>query len=147
MLTLYHRKSSFKKKFSVVVIWFMALFMLIGLIEFIHTTSLSLWIYIVPALSVLIVIAGLILRCKIARGFTLVGIYIIMLLPFMYGFMKNISIDLTQTFYTLMLGSLAIYVLSNEKAMELFYIESNPREHLFYPLIAILLTGGYFFLN
>ncbi|MBU1668263.1 hypothetical protein KKC13_07565 [bacterium] len=145
MLTMYHKNSSFKKKFSVVIIWLIAIVMLSALINFINSTALSIWITIIPTLVALIVIAGIVLRCKIARGFTLVAVYIMMLLPFMTAVMKDTPINLTQAFYSVLFGLLAIYVLSNEKAMDLFYIESNPKEHLFYTIGAAVLTWGYLF--
>lgn len=143
MLTICHKKSSFKKKFSVVVIWLMAIVMLAALINFINTTALSIWIYIIPTLLALVVIAGIVLRCKIARGFTLVAVYIMMLLPFMTAVMKSTPINLTQAFYSVLFGLLAIYALSNEKAMNLFYIESNPKEHILYAIVAAILAGVY----
>jgi len=145
MLTMYHKNSSFKKKFSVVVIWLMAIVMLAGLMNFINTTALSIWIYIIPTLIALVVIAGIVLRCRIARGFTLMAVYMMMLLPFMTAIMKHTPINLTQAFYSVLFGLLAIYVLSNEKAMDLFYIESNPKEHIFYAIGAAVLTWGYLF--
>lgn len=143
MLTIYHKNSSFKKKFSVVVIWLMAVVMLSALMNFISTTALSIWIYIIPVFIALVVIAGIVLRCKIARGFTLVALYMLILLPFMTAIIQNSPIHLTQAIYSLFFGLIAIYALTNEKAMDLFYIESNPKEHVFYAIGAAVLIWAY----
>jgi len=144
MLTIYNRKSGFKKKFTVVVIWFIAIAMLYTLVNFLINTEISLWIVTIPAIISFIVIAAILLRCKIGRAFTLVGVYIMMTVPFVSAFIDGTAINLTQAIYSVLFGLLAIYVFSNEKAMDLYYIESNPKEHIFYALGALVLTVGYF---
>ena len=144
MLTIYNRQSGFKKKFTVVVIWLIAVAMFYALVNFLINTELSIGILIVPAIISFIVIAAILLRCKVGRAFTLVGVYIIMFLPFIPALMSGIPIHPTQAIYSLLFGLLAIYVFSNEKAMDLYYIESNPKEHIFYALGALILTVAYF---
>ena len=143
MLTIYHDQSSFKKKFSVVVIWFIAIAMFYALVDFLRKTDISLGVLIVPALVSFIVIAAILLRCKVGRGFTLLGVYILMFFPFILSFIDNSFLNIRVALFSVLFGLLAIYVFSNEKAMDLYYIESNPKEHIFYALGAVLLIVGY----
>ena len=144
MLTVYNRRSGFKKKFTVVIIWLIAAAMLYSLIEFLRQTALSWGIITIPAIISFIVIAAILLRCKVGRAFTLVGVYIVMLFPFLSTFLiEGASLPIIQAIYSVLFGILAIYVFSNEKAMDLFYIESNPKEHIFYALIAGFIIGVY----
>ncbi len=66
-----------------------------------------------------------------------------MLLPFITAFIQGTPIDIRVAFFSVLFGLLAIYVFSNEKAMDLFYIESNPKEHIFYALGAVGLIVAY----
>jgi hypothetical protein len=143
MLTVYHQQSSFKKKFSVVIIWILAAVMLSALIYFLKHTELSMAVVALPAFIGLVGIAAILLRCKVGRAFTLVGIYTMMLFPFLSLITGSGVINLTQAIYSVLFGLLFIYVLSNEKAMDIYYIESNPKEHLFYLLIAVGLLALY----
>jgi len=143
MLTLYHAQSGFKKKFSVVVIWLIAIGMFYSLVNFLINTDISLGLLFVPALVGFVVIAAILLRCKIGRGFTLLGIYILMLFPFLVALITNTPIDIKIALFSVLFGLVAIYAFSNEKAMDLFYIESNPKEHIFYAFGAVILIVAY----
>jgi len=144
MITKFNTNSSFKKKFTVVVIWLIAIAMCYALVNFLIKTDISLGILFIPSLVGFIVIAAILLRCKIGRGFTILGIYILMLLPFVSALMQGTPIDIKVALISVLFGLLAIYVFSNEKAMDLYYIESNPKEHIFYALGTLLLTVAYF---
>ena len=143
MLTIYNKNSSLKKKFSVVIIWLVAVAMFYSLVNFLIHTDISLGVLFVPALVGFIVIAAILLRCKVGRGFTLLGVYILMFLPFLSAFITDTPIDAKVALFSVLFGLLAIYAFSNEKAMDLFYIESNPKEHIFYALGAGLLIIAY----
>ena len=81
MLTKFHSQSSFKKKFTVVVIWIIALVMMISMFKFIVHTEMNL-LWLTPlALAGLFVISGILLRCKIARWFTLLSMYTFVFSP------------------------------------------------------------------
>jgi len=144
MLAKFNINSSFKKKFTVVIIWFIAIAMFYSLVNILIKTDISLGVLFVPALVGFIVITAILLRCKVGRGFTLLGVYILMLLPFISALIENTPIDIEVALFSVLFGLLAIYVFSNEKAMDLYYIESNPKEHIFYALAALLLTVAYF---
>ncbi len=143
MLTIYNKNSSFKKKFSVVVIWLVAISMFYSLVNFLINTDISLGVLFVPSLVGFIVIAAILLRCKIGRGFTLLGIYMLMLLPFLTAFMTATPLDIKVALFSVLFTLLAIYAFSNKKAMDLYYIESNPKEHIFYILGAVFLIVAY----
>jgi len=132
MLAKFNINSSFKKKFTVVIIWFIAIAMFYSLVNILIKTDISLGVLFVPALVGFIVITAILLRCKVGRGFTLLGVYILMLLPFISALIENTPIDIEVALFSVLFGLLAIYVFSNEKAMDLYYIESNPKEHIFY---------------
>jgi hypothetical protein len=146
MLTKYHSQSSFKKKFTVVVIWIIALVMMTTMFNFIVHTEMNL-LWLTPfIITGLFVISGILLRCKIARWFTLLTIYTFVFSPLvayvMIGELSSIVLVLS---YVLIL-LISIYVFSNKKAMELFYIESNPSEHLPLILLALTINAVYIYL-
>ena len=138
MLTKFHPQSSFEKKFTVVVIWIIAVVMMTMMVQFIVQTEMNVLWLSVFSIAGLFVISGILLRCKIARWFTLLSIYTFVLSPLvayvMIGEFPPINAVLAYLFVML----ISIYAFSNKKAMDLFYIESNPSEHL--PLILLALT-------
>jgi len=138
MLTKFHPQSSFKKKFTVVVIWLVALTMMVTMVKFIVETEISiLWLSPMVILG-LFVISGILLRCKIARWFTLLTLYSLLLSPLVtYLMLGEILPIITIVIYLILLIT-TVYVFSNNKAMELFYIDFHPSEHL--PLILLALT-------
>ncbi|CAA6807563.1 MAG: Unknown protein [uncultured Sulfurovum sp.] len=158
MLTLYSEGSSFKKKVTVVVIWLVALALSFLLLELIRYEGSSLLMKAFPSLIGLFMIAGILLRCKFARAFTLITIYIIALFPIVANFLVDGSILLfsmdTEALFTTteilmtniiwaLLFIVPIYFLSNNKSMDIFFIESNPIEHLFFVAVAIGLIFAY----
>ena len=138
MLTKYHSQSSFEKKFTVVVIWIIALVMMMTMVKFIVHTEMS-FLWLAPlVVAGLFVISGILLRCKIARWFTLLSMYTFAFSPLVaYIMIGELSpIGSVVSYISILL--ISIYVFSNKKAMDLFYIEPNPSEHL--PLILLALT-------
>jgi len=157
MLTAYNNKSDFKKKLTVIVIWIVALVLSFLLVTFIQTSNVSLMAKIVPIIIGTLTIAGILLRCKIARGFTLFILYVLALYPLITNLIVDSSFVFLATegngvfsaeealFSNAILALILlvpIYFLSNSKAMEIFYIESNLFEHILYMMaaaVAILL--------
>ncbi len=154
MLTLYSKASAFKKKLTVVVIWLLALTLGAIYIEFLENQEISILLKILVAISGLFTIVGILLRCKIARGLTLVTLYFLALFPLLSNFLIDGTFILfsfespdmftaTEAFLSNLVWALffilPIYFLSNDKSMEIFYIESNPKEHIFFILGAIIL--------
>jgi hypothetical protein len=103
-------------------------------------------------------IAGILLRCKFARAFTLVTLYFLALFPLFTNILFNHSFILfsanNSDFFTKaevfatnivwgLLFIIPIYFFSNNKSMEIFFIESNPKEHIFFGLGAIGLIFLY----
>jgi hypothetical protein len=146
MLTKFHSKSSFEKKFTVVVIWIIALVMMTTMVQFIvHTEMNVVWLSIF-IIAGLFVVSGILLRCKVARWFTLLSIYTFvfyrLVAYIMIGELSPISLILGYLFVMFV----SIYAFSNKKAMELFYIESNPSEHLPLILLALTINAVYIYL-
>jgi hypothetical protein len=144
MLTKYHPRSSFKKKFTVVVIWLTALFMTFLLIKTVREIDINFLWLIAPSLMALVMIAGILLRCKIARWFTLLTLYTLLLTPFVALIVVQESLSVNILLGYPLLFILIIYVFSNQKAMDLFYIESKPFEHLPLVVLAVVINVIYF---
>jgi len=158
MLTLYSRQSDFKKKLTVVIIWLVALSLSYPLMMFMQTPNISLLTKILPVIIGLFMIVGILLRCKIARGFAMVSLYFLALYPLLSNFFLGTSAILfsaetsglfssIEAFLTNLVWALLfvipLYFLSNNKSMEIFYIESNPKEHLFFIGVTVFLIMLY----
>jgi len=158
MLTLYSDDSSFKKKLTVVVIWFVAIAIAILLVEMILNHPSTLLVKVVPIIFGIFMIAGILLRCKIARGMTLILLYALALFPLITNFMTESSFMLLSPYgneiFTPLeilvtnivwasLFLIPIYFLSNNKSMEIFFIQQKPIEHLFFILGGIALIFMY----
>jgi hypothetical protein len=161
MLTVYSHKSSFKKKITVVVIWSVALALSFLLIKMMFNEGISFLTKVLPLVLGLFMIAGILLRCKIARGFTLVTLYFLALFPLIANFLSKGSYLLFATqsdgFFTqaevwatnvlwAIFFIIPIYFFSNNKSMEIFYIQWNPLEHVLFMLGAIGLCVSYIYL-
>lgn len=154
MLTLYSEESTFKKKLTVIIIWLLALILGAIFIDFLENQKISLLLKTLVAIAGLFMITGILLRCKIARGLTLITLYFLALFPLLSNYLIDGSFILfsfespdlftpTEAFLSNLVWAsffiLPIYFLSNDKSMEIFYIESNPKEHIFFILGAIIL--------
>jgi hypothetical protein len=138
MLTKFHPLSSLKKKFTVVVIWLVALAMMVGLVKFLMETDITLLLSIPLTVLALFTISGVLLRCKIARWFTLLILYTLLFSPLVLYIMLGEMFPFVTVAIYLILLIISIYAFSNDRAMELFYIELQPYEHI--PLILLALT-------
>jgi len=138
MLTKFYPRSSFKTKFTVVTIWSIALTMMVMMVKFILSQEINYLGLISLGILGTFVILGILLRCKIARWFTLLTIYSLFFFPLVNYLMIGEIFPPTLAILYIFLLIISIYSLSNSQAMELFYIDSNPTEHL--PLILLSLT-------
>lgn len=146
MLTKFHAKSSFEKKFTVVLIWIIAVVMMSMMVWFILQTKMDvLWLTLL-SIAGLFVTFGILLRCKIARWFTLLSIYSFVLSPLVAYIMIGESPPIPAIFAYLFILLIGIYAFSNKKAMDLFHIESNPSEHLPLILLALTINAVYIYL-
>lgn len=166
MLTIYSHQSSLKKKLTVVVVWLIAMAFSMLYFQFISYPEISFIYKLIPLILGLFMIVGILLRCKIARGFTLIALYFMALFPLVfYILIMNLFPDIIMpTFFIFSAEDITlfsqfellinytvwglfflipIYFLSNDKSMEIFYIESNPKEHILYAGVAILLILLY----
>ena len=161
MLTLYSTKSNFKKKLTVIVIWLVSFALAYLLMVFVQAPNISLIIKILPVIMGLFMIVGILLRCKIARVFTMITLYFLSLYPLLSNFFLGTSSILFSTdnnglfsFPEALLTNLIwallflipLYFFSNDKSMDIFYIESNPKEHLFFVGVALFLIVLYTYL-
>ena len=151
---------------TVVVIWLISMAFSMLYFQFISYEDISFIHKLIPLILGLFIIMGILLRCKIARAFTLITLYFMALFPLIfYIIVMSIFSDITMpTFFIFtaedmtlfskfellvnyivwaLLFLIPIYFLSNEKAIEIFYIESNPKEHILFISIAILLIILY----
>jgi len=158
MLTVYSNRSSLKKKLTVMVIWLVAIALAYLLFEVMVHEDTSFLTKVLPIIIGLFMIAGILLRCKIARGFTLVALYFLALFPVLTNFLLEgsfmlFSLESSSLFTTQeilmtniiwgLLYLIPIYFFSNNKSMEIFYIQSNPKEHIFFVISAIALIVVY----
>jgi preprotein translocase subunit Sec61beta len=138
MLTKFHSRSSFKKKFTVVVIWLIAFAMMAGMVKFISETKIN-FLWLTPLIILaLFTMIGILLRCRIARWFALLTIYSLTLSPLVGYVMLGDILPIPAILTYVILLFTGIYVFSNKKAIEIFYIDFHPYEHL--PLILLALT-------
>ena len=158
MLTLYSKQSDFKKKLTVLIIWLVALSLSFVLMEFMQSDQTSFLTKVLPVIIGIFMIAGILLRCKIARGLTLITLYFLAIYPLLSNFLvdgsflffateTNELFSSVEAFLSNLVWALLfivpIYFLSNNKSMDIFYIESNPKEHLFFIGVAIFLVILY----
>ena len=158
MLTLYSDKSDFKKKLTVVVIWLVAIALSFLLMTFLQLEKVSLMIKILPGIIGIFMIAGILLRCKIARGFTLITLYFLALYPLITNFLVDGSFiffltdspglfSSMEAFFTNLVWAILfvipIYFFSNDKAMDIFYIEPNYKEQLFFGAFSLFVIVLY----
>ena len=151
-------QSDFKKKLTVVIIWLVALSLSYPLMMFMQTPNISLLTKILPVSIGLFMIVGILLRCKIARGFAMVSLYFLALYPLLSNFFLGTStilfssetnglFSVPEAFLTNLVWALLfvvpLYFLSNNKSMDIFYIESNPKEHLFFVGVSVFLIMLY----
>jgi len=161
MLTTYSSESSFKKKLTVLVIWMVALSLGILLVDMTINHESSFLLKVVPIVIGLFMIAGILLRCKIARGVTLTVLYALALFPLVVNIVTDsafmmLSVQGNELFSSMeilvtniiwaLLFLIPIYFLSNNKSMDIFFIERNPIEHLFFMTGGILLILVYIIL-
>ena len=168
MLTIYSHNSSFKKKLTVVVVWLIALAFSTIFVRFVMYEEMPFLYKLIPLMLGLFMISGILLRCKIARGMSLLSLYILALYPLVFNFMfvwltpdiktsymllysatdASVFSDIEALFTNIawaLLVLIPVYFLSNNKSMDLFYIESNPKEHVLYIVLAVLLIATYFY--
>ncbi len=166
MLTKYSYRSSFKKKITVVAIWLIAFALGTFCFQLAIDEQIAFIVKIIFLILGLFMIAGILLRCKIARGFTLITLYFIAFYPLIskiligilapditingilffetsdMSLFSDMEVFLTNLFWA-SLVVIPVYFLSNEKAMDIFFIDTKVTEHIIYSLIAVGLIVAY----
>jgi hypothetical protein len=121
--------------------------MMMSMLKFVLQAEMTFLSLIPFVLAGLLVVLGILLRCKIARWFTLLIIYTFTLSPLVAYIMIGESSPIGFIVAYLSFLLISIYVLSNKKAMNIFYIEeSNPSEHLSLILLALTINTVYIYL-
>jgi len=158
MLTLYSSRSDLKKKLTVVIIWLVAMILSFALVSFMESEQIAFSFKVLPLILGMFMIAGILLRCKIARGLSIITLYFLALYPLLSNFLLDSSFILfaaetnelfsvIESFFSNLVWAflfvIPIYFLSNDKSMDIFYIESNPKEHWFFLGVSICLIILY----
>ena len=146
MLTKFHPYSSFQKKFTVVVIWLIALALIVTSIKFILEAEVEVILLIPFTFFGLFIAFGIIFRSKTARWFMLLSAYTLFFSPLVAYVMLEEALPSIKIATYLILLTLIVYVFSNKKAISLFDIESNPSEHLIFILLSITVNSLYFYI-
>jgi len=155
MLTKFEAYDTMKKKFTVIMIWIVGIAILAGLVRFLEKSDLSLGILGLIGFLVAFAVLAILLRCKVGRWFTLLGIYTFMLTPIMNAVLpifllpneKIVPVDSEQALIHLVLGGLAVYFLSNKESMDIYFIRPNPKEHIIFAFLATIIIGGYIYIT
>jgi hypothetical protein len=138
MLTKFDSIDTLKMKFTVIMIWLIAIAISGGMYLLLKENNTALWIRVILGTVVAFSILAILLRCKVGRWFTLLGVYTFILFPIMVSLVpifllpdqKVIPIDMQHALIHLLVGGVVVYFLSNKESMELFYIQPNFFQHL-----------------
>ena len=153
MLTRFYSDDTIKMKITVIMIWLIASAISFGVYYLIRENHFPFWmvstIVVVTAFSML----AILLRCKVGRWFTLLGIYTLMLIPIMISILPIfllpnqpvVPINLEYALIHLVIGGLIVYFLSNRESMEIFYIKPSVSEHFLFLLLATGLIASYIY--
>ena len=143
MLTRFYSIDTLKMKFTVIMIWLLSIAILWGMFLLLKESEIALWIQItlgsITALSVL----AILLRCKVGRWFTLLGVYTFILFPVMISLIpifilpdqEVIPINMEDALIHFLIGGVIVYFLSNKESMEIYYIQANFFQHLLFIIL------------
>jgi len=153
MLTLFEPEGGFKNKITVVFIWTLAIILSYLLIRYLMITETPLLYLALPIGLALFSIAGIVLRCKFARWFTLLALYTLMLSPLIaYGLLYLLSEDIYVNMLYLnhvgiyfLVGIFFIYILSNSESMDIYYINTDSEEHYLFLMLSSFMIAGYIY--
>jgi hypothetical protein len=149
MLTKFDSFDTLKMKFTVIMIWFIAIIISLGMFFLLKERAVDVWIRIGIGTVVAFSLLAIVLRCKVGRWFTLLGVYTYLLFPIMISLIPIfllpdravIPIDMEQALIHLLIGGMIIYFMSNKESMEIFYIHFNLFEHLFFIFLGTVLIA------
>jgi hypothetical protein len=153
MLTLFEEEGGFKNKVTVIFIWILAIILSYLLVQYLRTTDFPMLYLALPIGLALFSIAGILLRCKFARWFTLLALYLLMLSPLIaYAILYLLSEDIYVNMPYLNhvgiffgVGIFFIYILSNSESMDIYYINTNSEEHYLFLMLSSFIIAGYIY--
>lgn len=153
MLTKFDSMDTLKMKFTVVMIWIIAIAISIGMFFLLKENSGPLWTRIVIGTISVLSIVAILLRCKVGRWFVLLGIYTFIFAPIMLSLIPIfllpeqavIPIDMEHALIHLVLGGVAVYFMSNTESLEIFYRQSNFFEPVVFTVLAITIIAFYIY--
>ena len=153
MLTRFENDGGFKNKITVIFIWILAGILSYLLIKYILSTEVPMMYLALPLAIALFSIAGIILRCKFARWFTMLALYLLMLSPLiayimLYLLSEEIYVNMHYLNYVgvyFVLGFFFIYILSNSEAMDIYYINTTSEEHYLFLMLSPAIIAGYIY--
>ena len=149
MLTKFDSIDTFKMKFTVIMIWLSAIAISLGMFLLLTENEMEFWIRATVGAVTALSILAVLLRCKVGRWFTLLGVYTFIFFPIMISLIpifllpeqEVIPINMEHALIHLLIGGVIVYFLSNKESMEIFYIQSNFFQHLLFIVLGTVLIA------
>jgi len=154
MLTSFESMDTLKMKFTVVMIWVIAISISVGMFFVLkEMSSMPLWVHLLMVIVVSLSIIAILLRCKVGRWFVLLGLYTFMFTPIMISLVPIfllpeqavIPIDMEHALIHLVVGGIAVYFMSNRESLEIFYRQSNFFEPVIFMILATATISLYIY--
>ena len=149
MLTKFDSIDTLKMKFTVIMIWIIAIAISLGIFFLLRESNTAFWIRATVGTITAFSILAILLRCKVGRWFTLLGVYTFILFPIMISLIpifllpekEVIPIVMEHALIHFLIGGIIVYFMSNKEAMEIFYIQANFFEHLLFIILGTVIIG------
>jgi len=153
MLTSFDSMDTLKMKFTVVMIWVIAISISIGMFFLLKEISMPLWVRVLMVIIVSLSIIAILLRCKVGRWFVLLGLYTFIFTPIMISLVpifllpeqEVIPIDMEHALIHFIVGGIAVYFMSNRESLEIFYRQSNFFEPVIFMILATATISLYIY--
>jgi len=154
MLTSFDSMDTFKMKFTVIMIWVIAISISIGMFFVLkEIISMPLWVSVLMVIVASLSILAILLRCKVGRWFVLLGLYTFILTPimislipiFLFPEQAVVPINMKHALIHFVVGGVAVYFMSNRESLEIFYRQSNFFEPLIFTFLATAIISLYIY--
>ena len=153
MLTNFDSMDTLKMKFTVVMVWVIAISISIGIFFLIKEISMPLWASVLTVIVSSLSIIAILLRCKVGRWFVLLGLYTFIFTPIMISLIPIfllpeqavVPIDMKYALIHVVVGGVAVYFMSNRESLEIFYRQSNFFEPLIFTFLATAIISLYIY--
>ena len=149
MLTKFDTIDTFKMKLTVIMIWLIAIAISLGIYFVLQDKNIEFLVRVTVGTVVAISMIAILLRCKVGRWFTLLGVYVFILFPIMSSLVpifllpnqEVVPIDMMHALIHFLVGGIVVYFMSNKESMEIFYIQYNFFEHLLFIFLGTVLIA------